>query len=233
MFNFLPDVLTSLIFYNATYNKDLWVIPSTSSSVEMVPYKFFGKSKFSHIFSEPKKCSFYFPLTYLRLVSTGVVHHPPVGAVVAVPKTELLHKDLVLAIFPSLDDEPLYQLFFTEIHLQPFTCEGLRLGQQGPPSPAGEKAGILRHPAPVRVRGSRDLVVWDQAWHHAQHARAGVLWDMKGRQKNVVNFLDSNQWNLQRCKKWTRRASSLTNGLMSEIIYSAKSVFWVGVFYRE
>lgn len=51
------------------------------------------------------------------LVPVRVHHHPPVRAVVAVAETELLHEDFVFAVLPALDDQPLHQLLFAEIHL--------------------------------------------------------------------------------------------------------------------
>lgn len=62
-------------------------------------------------------------------MSISVQHHPPVRAIVAVAKAELLHEDFVLTVFPSLDDQPLYELLLSKIHLQPFVGEGLWLGQ--------------------------------------------------------------------------------------------------------
>ena len=87
----------------------------------------------------------------LWLVPAGVQYHPIVGAIVAVTEAELLHEDLVLTVLPSLDDHPLHQLLLAKVHLQPLAGEGLWLGQQGPPRPAGQQAGVLWYPAPVRV----------------------------------------------------------------------------------
>lgn len=100
--------------------------------------------------------------SYLWFISIGVQHHPPVRAIVAVAKAELLHEDFVLTVLPSLDDQPFYKLLLSKIYLQPFTGEGLWLGQQGPPCPAGQQAGILWYPAPVRMGGRSDLAVSDQ-----------------------------------------------------------------------
>lgn len=55
--------------------------------------------------------------SHLWLVPIGVQHHYPVRAIVAVAEAELLHEDFVLTVFPSLNDHPLHQLLFTEIHL--------------------------------------------------------------------------------------------------------------------
>lgn len=100
--------------------------------------------------------------SHLWLVSIGVEHHRPLRSVVAVAEAKLLHEDLVLAVLPALDDQALHQLLLTQIHLEPLAGEGLRLGQQGPTSSAGQEAGVLRDPVPIRVRGRRDLVVGDQ-----------------------------------------------------------------------
>lgn len=113
--------------------------------------------------------------SHLWLVPTGVQHHPPVRSIVAVAKAKLLHEDLVLTVLPSLDDQPFHHLVLTKIHLQPLAGEGLGLRQQGPTRPAGQKAGVLRYPAPVRMGGCSDLVVGDQTRYHAQHAGARVL----------------------------------------------------------
>lgn len=96
------------------------------------------------------------------LVPAGVQHHPPVGPIVAIAEAKLLHEDFVLTVLPSLDDHPLHQLLLAKIHLQPLAGERLGLRQQGPPGPAGQQAGVLWYPAPVRVRGCSDLVVGDQ-----------------------------------------------------------------------
>lgn len=101
--------------------------------------------------------------SHLWLVPIGVLHHAPVRPVVAVAEAEPLHEDLVLPVLPTLDDETFDQLLLAQVHLQPLPGEGLRLRQQGPPRPAGEQTGVLRHPAPVGVRRRGDLVVSDQA----------------------------------------------------------------------
>lgn len=99
--------------------------------------------------------------SHLWLVPTRVQHHLEVGPVIAVAEAELLHEDLVLAVLPSLDDEPLQQLLLAQIHLQPLVGEGLRLREQRPARPARQEAGVLRHPVPVGVGGRPDLVVGD------------------------------------------------------------------------
>lgn len=100
--------------------------------------------------------------SHFWLVSVGVEHHRPLRPVVAVAEAKLLHEDLVLAVLPTLNDQALHQLLLTQVHLEPLAGEGLRLGQQGPACSAGQEAGVLRHPIPIRVRGGRDLVVGDQ-----------------------------------------------------------------------
>lgn len=114
--------------------------------------------------------------SHLWLVSIGVQHHCPLRSVVAVAKAKLLHEDFVLAVLPTLNDQALHQLLLTQIYLEPLAGEGLRLGQQGPTCSAGQQAGVLRDPVPIRVRGCRDLVVRDQTRYHAQHARAWILY---------------------------------------------------------
>lgn len=100
--------------------------------------------------------------SHLWLVSTSVEHHCPLRSVVAVAKAKLLHEDLVLAVLPTLNDQALHQLLLTQIYLEPLAGERLRLWQQGPTCSAGQKAGVLWYPVPIRVRGCRDLVVCDQ-----------------------------------------------------------------------
>lgn len=127
------------------------------------------------VHAQLKETNYPMRSSHLWLVSIGVQHHCPLRSVVAVAKAKLLHEDFVLAVLPTLNDQALHQLFLTQVNLEPLAGKGLRLRQQSPTCSAGQKAGVFRHPAPIRMRGCRDLVVCNQTRYHAQHARAWIF----------------------------------------------------------